>query len=306
MTAIQSESVNARKNRWHQSTLSTLLDGCSWQYFLTYVMELPQGNKPYAVVGTAFHTAVELHENNRMVNKDTTLEEMKDVAEKYIKEHNKEEGLNEELIGNAKHALDNWFKGHREWVLQYTPIAIEPEFTLPLVDDARPIGGYIDAIYLDPTTNIYFIVDWKTAKDFSRWRSADGHRHQAAMYAAALVLSEDFPQITELPEMVYVVSRTSTSIRKDFEPTRIVRVQPDLEDVKQLGDRIRKAENIVAEESYTTKTDWPLCSVKWCPFFEGCQVTGDLLGEPDLVRDRMQQQLNMAQLTNNKQYTEEV
>jgi hypothetical protein len=106
--------------------------------------------------------------------------------------------------------------------------------------------------------------------------------------------------------MVYVVSRTSTSIRKDFEPTRIVRVQPDLEDVKQLGDRIRKAEKIVAEESYQTKTDWPLCSVKWCPFFEGCQVTGDLLGEPDLVRDRMQQQLNMAQLTNNKQYTEEV
>ena len=305
MAVDNSEAVSARSMRWHQSTLSTLLDGCSWQYFLTYILELPQGDKPYAIVGTAFHTAVERHELARMEDREVSIDEMIYVGSEYIREQIKDETLRAELIQNCIWALENWYNGHREWVLQYTPIAIEPEFTLPLVEDAKPIGGYIDAIYLDPATGVYFIVDWKTAKDFSRWRSADGHRHQAAMYSAALVLSEDFPMITELPEMVYVVSRTSTSNRKDFEHTRIVRVQPDLEDVKQLGDRIRKAEQTVLEETYKTKTDWPLCSPKWCPYYDGCQVTGVLLGEPNLVRTRMQQQLDMAQ-SDKQTNTEEV
>lgn len=297
MAVDNSEAVSARSKRWHQSTLSTLLDGCSWQYFLTYVLELPQGDKPYAIVGTAFHTAVETHELGRMKDEVVGIEQMKYVASEYIRDSIKDETLQLELITNVCIAIDNWYnKGQREWVLNYIPVAIEPEFTLPLVDGAKPIGGYIDAIYLDPIANTYFLVDHKTAKDFSRWRSADGHRHQAAMYSAAVVLSDDFPEITELPEMVYMVTRTSTSTRKDFEHTRIIRVQPDMEDITQLGDRIRKAEKIVAEESYQTKTDWPLCSQKWCPFFEGCQVTGTLRGEPTLLKLRMHQQLEEAQL----------
>jgi len=307
MASTAEDAVSSRSKRWHQSTLSTLLDGCSWQYFLTYVLGLDQGVKPYAVVGTAFHTAVELHEINRMENKETSLEEMENVAKEYIKEQIKDEALHEELFERVLDALSNWYnKGQREWVLNYTPVAIEPEFTIPLVDNARPVGGYIDAIYLDPITNIHFIVDHKTAKDFSRWRDGEGHRYQAAMYSAALVLSDDFPDITELPEMVYMVTRTSTSTRKDFEPIRIIRVQPTLDDIKLLGDRVRKAEQIVADETYTTKTDWPLCSPKWCPFFQGCQVDGTLLKEPSLLKIQMHQQSIKAQLNSDNQTTEEV
>lgn len=298
MASTQDEAVTSRSKRWHQSTLSNLLDGCSWQYFLTYVLELPQGTKPYAVVGTAFHTAVELHERNRMVDKETSLDEMKTTAIEYIHSQVSDEEILPELEGNCLNALENWYnKGHREWVLNYKPVAIEPEFTLPLVDGARPIGGYIDAVYLDEKTGVYFIVDHKTAKNFDRWRDAEGHRYQAAMYSAALVLSEDFPMITEMPEMVYMVTRTSTSKRKDFEHLRIVRVQPTLEDISLLGDRIRKAEQIVKDETYTTKTNWPLCSAKWCPFFQGCQVDGSLQGEVTLLKIRMPQQLKEAQLT---------
>jgi hypothetical protein len=90
--------------------------------------------------------------------------------------------------------------------------------------------------------------------------------------------------------MVYMVSRTSTSKRKDFDKGRTLRVQPMLEDVRLLGDRIRAAENMVKTESYTTKTDWALCSPKWCPFYQGCQVDKTLSGSPDFVRLSVRQQ----------------
>ena len=295
MTAEQSESVNARKTRWHQSTLSTLLDGCSWQYFLTYVLEMDQGPKPFAAVGTAFHSAVELHERNRMNDEKTSKKEMLDEGTTKLTAAITDPELLVQLLPNLEASINNWYdKGQREWLLAYTPIAIEPEFTLPLVDNARPIGGYIDAIYCDDTTGTLFVVDHKTAKDFSRWRDGEGHRHQAAMYSAALVLSEDFPMITEMPEMVYMVTRTSSSTRANFEHTRIIRVQPTIEDVVLLGDRIRSAEKIVATESYKPNTGWPLCSAKWCPFYEGCQVTGELLGTPKEIRDRVRPDQKLA------------
>ena len=284
MTAIQSESVSARKYRWHQSTLSSLLDGCSWQYFLTYVLELDQGSKPYATVGTAFHSAVEMHENNRKNNIETTEKEMIDEVTKLVSEVITEENLRQELLLLARSAVKNWYEFHKPVVSQWEVIAIEPEFTLPLVDDARPIGGYIDAIYRNPDNGEIFIVDHKTAKDFTRWKSEDGHRHQAAMYSAALVLSDDFPDITELPKMVYMVTRTTRSSRKGFESATIVEVQPDLEDIKQLGERIRIAEDVVANEKYVKKPEWFLCSSKWCPFYEKCMVTEELSGTISKVR----------------------
>lgn len=294
MAAEQSESVNARKYRWHQSTLSSLLDGCSWQYFLTYILEQDQGLKPYAEVGTAFHTAIEHHELRRKDGVETTEQEVYDVAIAALTGAIGDGEILQELLPSLRAALGNWYAIHRPTVLGWEVVAIEPEFTLPLVEGARPIGGYIDAVYRDPSTGSIFIVDWKTAKNFDRWRSGDGHRTQAAMYATALVLSEDFPEITELPEMVYIVSRTSTSVRKDFERGRVVRVHPTIEDVRLLGDRIRAAENVVATEDYKPKTDWPLCSAKWCPFYEGCQVTGELSGTPALVRARVRQQSTVA------------
>ena len=300
MTAEQSESVLARKNRWHQSTLSSLLDGCSWQYFLTYVLELPQGFKPFALVGSAFHSAVEFHEKRRMEDPsiNTTLKEMEQTAEEFFN-NNLTEEIDEttlkELSLNLYAAIYNWYNNIRPTILEYKPVAIEPEFTIPLVDNAKPIGGYIDAIYQDDNGK-YFIVDWKTAKNFDRWRDGNGHRHQAAMYSVALDLSEDFPEIAEMPEMVYMVVRTQKSLRTNFEASRIIRVQPTIEDVKLLGDRIRLAEYTVANDHYKQKTDWHLCSPKWCPFYEGCQVTKTLSGDPHLLKIRMLQQLNTEQL----------
>ena len=276
MTAPQNEAVTARQNRWHQSTLSTLLDGCSWQYFLTYVLGIEQGVKPFATVGTAYHSAVELREVGRLEGRDVTLKEMIALAEAEILEVSDDP----ELRTKVRAALRNWDDHVRPYLDRHTPIAIEPEFTIPLVDGAKPVGGYIDGVYRDGETGEVFVLDHKTAKDLSRWKDADGHRHQAAMYAAALVLSPDFPEITELPEMRYLVVRTSRSTRANFEAFREVTVRPDLEDVRVLGERIRRAEAIVAAESYVKTPEWVLCSATWCPFYEKCMVTGEIPADP--------------------------
>jgi hypothetical protein len=283
MTTSQDDAVAARQNRWHQSTLSTLLDGCSWQYFLTYVLGIDQGVRPFAAVGTAYHSAVELREVGRLENRDITLKEMVAFGEAELRKVTGEP----ELFTKLRAALKNWDEFVRPYLDLHTPIAIEPEFTIPLVDGAKPIGGYLDGVYRDGETGEIFLLDHKTAKDLSRWKDAEGHRHQAAMYAAAMVMSPDFPEITELPEMRYLVVRTSRSTRANFEPFRLVTVRPDLEDVRVLGDRIRMAEQIVAEERYVRKPEWILCSAVWCPFHERCMGTEELAGTPATVRNAM-------------------
>jgi RecB family exonuclease len=283
MTSPQNDAVTSRQNRWHQSTLSTLLDGCSWQYFLTYILEIEQGVRPFAAVGTAYHSAVELREIGRMEGRDVTLKEMIAHAEAELLAVTDDT----ELLTKVRAALRNWDDYVRPYLDLHTPIAIEPEFTVPLVDGAKPVGGYLDGVYRDGETGEIFILDHKTAKDLSRWKDAEGHRHQAAMYAAAMVLSPDFPEITELPEMRYLVVRTSRSTRANFEPFREVRVRPDMEDVRVLGERIRLAEAIVAGEKFRRTPEWILCSSTWCPFHERCMVTEELAGTPATVRMRL-------------------
>jgi hypothetical protein len=68
---------------------------------------------------------------------------------------------------------------------------------------------------------------------------------------------------------------------------RVGPVQPDLEDVRVIGEKIRAAERIVREEEYVRNPAWVLCSQKWCPHYHGCMVTGELAGTPDAVRVRL-------------------
>jgi hypothetical protein len=65
MNMNRTDPVLARREAWHQSTLETLLDGCSWQYFLTYVLNIPASTKPASASGIAYHAALEAHEKAR-------------------------------------------------------------------------------------------------------------------------------------------------------------------------------------------------------------------------------------------------
>jgi hypothetical protein len=300
MTAEKDEAVTSRQGAHHQSSIETILDGCSWQYYLANELQIPTKPKPHALVGTSFHSAIELHENARLNNTVVpTLKEMIQYANDLIIKDAVDidpnmmvgkDGLAwdvETLTDMCEDAITNWYKvkpkdseqSHREWLLDLTPIAIEPYFKLDLVENARPIGGWIDGVYKDKNGKI-ILVDEKTAGDFSRWSlSGDGHRYQATMYAVALLLSEDFPDVTELDqiEMTYLVSRTRGG---NVERARRVVVKPELDDVKLLGDRIRETERVINTKDYAPNPSWILCSKRFCPFFEGCRVTKELSQVP--------------------------
>ena len=301
MTAKQSEAVSSRAGAHHQSSLETILDGCSWQYYLANVRNVPTPPKPHALIGTTFHAAVETHETARMLGQELpTLEDLLDQAEEAIRKDadlvpiemmrgkDGEDWTAEDLVSMCHNAIRNWYSApasdgvtNREWLMKLTPIAIEPYFRLELVEDADPIGGWIDGVYQDKDGKI-ILVDQKTAGDFSRWPlNGDGHRFQATMYAVALVLSEDYPQVTNLADvqMHYVVSRTRTGT-KTLEKARRVILQPEMDDVALLGERIRKAEWIIQEKQFAPNPTWTLCSPKYCPFYNGCQVTGELRKTP--------------------------
>jgi len=297
MTAKQSEAVSSRAGAHHQSSLETILDGCSWQYYLANVRNVPTPPKPHALIGTTFHAAVETHETARMLGQELpTLEDLLDQAEEAIRKDadlvpiemmrgkDGEDWTAEDLVSMCHNAIRNWYIApasdgvtNREWLMKLTPIAIEPYFRLELVEDADPIGGWIDGVYQDEQGKIY-LVDQKTAGDFSRWPlDGKGHRFQATMYATALVLSEDFPQVQNLDDvqMHYVISRTKTGTAR-MEKARRVVVQPELDDVALLGDRIRQVEAIIKHKLYAPNPTWNLCSPKYCPFYNGCQITGEL------------------------------
>jgi hypothetical protein len=291
MSVDRNDAVLARKDAWHQSTLETLLDGCSWQYFLSYVLNIQGKVKPASVSGIAYHAAIEAHERARMIGEEVGLLEMLEIAETSVRAALDDDAA----VEAARHAVRHWYQtptkdggpSHREWLAAYEPVAIEPYFRLPLVEQARPVAGWIDGVYRHKESGDIILVDHKTANNFSRW-GHDGaeHRAQATMYSTALVMSPDYP-VEHLVPMVYLAARKSRGRSHSFEGARRVTVQPILDDVRVLGDRIRVAEKIIGEESYVRRPEWVLCSAEWCPHHEGCMVTGDLSGTPAQVRRRL-------------------
>jgi hypothetical protein len=272
--------VEARAGAWHQSTLETLLDGCSWQYYLQYVAQVESGEKDSTAVGTAVHAAFELHEGARLAGFTTpTVDSMVEYGIEQLGDMR-----SDDLDGKVSAAVRHWCltppKGeklsHRDWLAQYEPVAVEPYFNVSLVDGALPVGGWIDGVYRDGDGSL-FLIDHKTAGSFSRWgRDGDGHRRQAAMYATALLVSPDWPDVVELVPMTYLVVRTQAGKARTFEGARRVSVRPDWLDVQELGDRVRRAEDVVARRDFVRTPEWVLCDAKWCPYYQGCMVDKSL------------------------------
>lgn len=268
-----------RSTAWHQSTVE-LMGNCSWRYYLTYVLGLPDPSGLAAQTGTQVHAAVEQYEQGRIDGTPVTMDQMLATAC---------EGLNAEQQEAAKAAVGNWWKAkpkdkgpsHRDWLAPMRPVAIEEYFTFPLVEGAMPIGGTIDGIYLD--SDRYRVVDLKTASSMGRWKdSGEGKRLQATMYSVAVQLRYD---LDYLPEVTYTVVRTS----KTGEVSKRVHVQPDMEDVRVLGDKIRAAQHAVDNNLFVKNPAWNLCRPQWCPHYDGCMVTGKLSGTPETVRLRLSQ-----------------
>lgn len=268
-----------RSEAWHQSTLD-VIGNCSWKYFLTYVCGLPDPSGPAAQVGTAVHAQVEAYERARMNGGAISLSEMQDAVVV---------GLPADYAAMAVTACANWYRSkmkdksesHREWVAQWEPVELEGYFNIALVENAMPIGGTIDAVYRD-ADGIYHVVDLKTSKDMSRWKSdGEGKRLQATMYSVAVQLKYN---LDYLPTVWYAVARTNSS----GETAKRIPVYPDLTDVRVLGDRIRAAQQIVDTMDYVRNPAWVMCNPSWCSHYQGCMVTGELCGTPVAVQKRLQ------------------
>jgi hypothetical protein len=282
-------TMSDRSDAWHQSTLSSLLDGCSWQYFLEYVVKVESPQKAESLAGSAYHAAVEAHESGRVATAPVGKDAMLEVATEYVRER----GGDDEVASEARAAVENFFApmkdgnpSHQEWLQAYEPVAIEKYFKLPLVAGAKPIGGTVDGVYRDADGGL-LLIDHKTANNLSRW-GAEGeeHRSQATLYSTAVALSPEYAA-TALVPMHYLVVRRSLGRSRQFEAARRVTVQPGLEDVALLGDRVREAERVVAEEDFVRNPAWNLCDKRWCAFYEQCVVSGELAGTVEQVRAKL-------------------
>lgn len=267
---------------WSKSSLDNLLHGCRHQWYLKKVEKLEDPGTPMTAAGTAHHSAIELHELERIAARLEgrepqlpSLEEMIEHAEQVLLEEWREietsptmrhhDGMDVALEGLTA-TLTNWYGHLRPTVLGYVPLRREPYFNVPYGDSR--IHGYIDQINWDPEAECFVVVDDKTAGHFKYWeRDGSGHEIEMAVYVEGVKHAPDLPGWGEHPvRMEWHVARRKLSNDPRFEPARLVVAQMPDWVVRQLGEELANADRIVSEGEFFKNPDWNLCAPKWCPF----------------------------------------
>lgn len=289
----------------HQSTITSILEGCSLQWGLTNLLGLEDPPKPASTAGTAFHTAVERHELARKEYWDSDgergnhegmpVEEMEAIIttelDKVVGEipsrhypTNKKTGevlTPEGVYKMARAALYAWYSKPsketgvpaRDWLMDYKPLEIEPYFKNPVVEGALPLGGWADGVYQHLETGKVIIVDEKTASDssFGRWNAAE-HWLQATMYTVLALLDGRFPvQSLDELEFWFLVNRTTVGKTASFTRSKHLVYQATMQDVQRLGDQVRETQHVIDTKDFKPNATWgALCSETYCPFWAQC------------------------------------
>lgn len=265
--------------RWRKSSMKSLLEGCSWQYALEYVYNKPSNGSPHTAVGTGFHSAVEYWENN---NRTPSMQEMQavavedafDAARKLPVDLWMEHGLDPNwVVDSVKEAVRLWVeqpyvKGGvtlQDITAGRKCLGTEIYLEADHPDSTRGLQGTIDALYEDGYG--LTIVDYKTASSFRKW-----------VY--------DQPPSIEASAYMWMVSQNYDACQYRFEwhivspkeqKTRLVSAgNMTPEQLEKLSTSLRDADTLVKYSAYRPNPDWNLCQRKWCAFYEGCQVTGEL------------------------------
>jgi len=292
--------VNTHIPHHSKSSLSTLLDGCSWQWYLGKVAGLPDPGGPATWRGTSVHAAIEHAERHRIVTGGHAPEteavavgldalgrevEAGAPTDEVWARH----GTNlETLAQQVTDAVANWYhaplKGEDDdmslagLVSRWSPLAVEAGFNIPLATSPRTLKGFIDTVYWDPDEAEYVVVDLKTANRLDRWKSAEGHEREGIVYIHAAREAASLPP-SGVVRMEWHVMRLELGKTARFEGARRVVFRPEPYHLGWALDDIRRADRILAEGLFAPDPSWNLCSPKWCPHFQGCQVTGEL--QPD-------------------------
>lgn len=295
--AAEDTALATRQQALHQSTIKELTGGCSWQWKLRYIDELPDKAGWPAIIGTDVHAAVELHEQERI---DARLERRKPVlpsedqmvaaAHAELEQHDIGEQHDYQdgrpyNLETAKAALERaisyWWHEPipagqpgaggtiRERLLSMLPVAVEPHFKVWLPGLSKPIGGWIDGVYHDPEAKRFRLVDSKTADNFGRWPT-DGSvaRLQPAQYALGALLSPNLPIWRELPEFEFQVMRTRPRGNSRFEGVRVIPVELSELDSAWVVEQAQRADQIITTRAFRPEPEkkGPLCSPRWCSF----------------------------------------
>lgn len=269
---------------WSKSSLKSVLDGCSWQWALQRVGGLDGGSTPHSAAGTGMHAAIELHERQRIT--DGTVPEPLTLAEEAARAawedgasipsqwHNIH-GDQRQAADWALELTDTWLaSGTRDILLGYRPIDVEPHVETADVTVSGGLRGYLDWLGHDPDRDEYVIVDFKSASNLRRWDNPNQHRIEAATYLYLSVAGGLVPEGAAVRMEWHVVSRKGED--KVLEGPRF-----HWDEVAFLNARLAEAQHIYDEAAYVPNPDWGLCSPRWCAFYHGCQVTGQL--GPDSV-----------------------
>jgi len=297
-------------NAWSKSSLSTLLEGCAWQWALTKRYGYTDPGSPATVLGTAYHAGVEAWLRRRLLRQrdgldlpDLDLDGMVEAGQSLLDvEAGKLPGEQwalhrtdvETLHGQLAVALKHWWStpipagqpgaggSLRDRIDGWRILAVEPYFRVraPGVE-GQPIHGYIDLLAYDPDDDLWMVVDHKTAGTFGRW-PADGvgHELEAAVYDVGATVARHLPTFGKVA-MEWHVARREPGSNARFEGVRVVQRVVDQYDRLWMGDRIVQADRQVESGEFPTNPGWNLCSAKWCAFHRGCQVTGEL--HPDVL-----------------------
>jgi len=287
-----------RQQAYHQSTVKELTGGCSWKWKLRYIDGLEDPSGWPALIGTNAHAAFELHEQERI---DARLEgrpsvevsEDQMVAAAQAALAAADIGEQEDYgdgrpynLATAQAAVERavtyWWHEPipagqpgagttiRDRVMAWVPVAVEPHFRVWVPGLSKPIGGWIDGVYFDPDARRFRLVDEKTADNFGRWPT-DGtvSRLQPAQYALGAKLSTSLP-VWDLPAWEFHVMRTRPKGNSRFQAVRVIPVDVDEHDVDWIIGKVREADAIVQAGAFQPEPDkmGPLCSKRWCPFFE--------------------------------------
>lgn len=289
---------------WSKSSMSTLLDGCSWQWYLNKVEGLPGLDTPANIVGTTVHAALEQHERARIAWFLSGGRDGLQFGLTHQQMHEHADQTARELVGSLPHdypwdrfeedvhaikrqvdaAIDNWYLQPeptlgmtlRDRLLTMRPVAVEPYFNVAEPATGLGLHGYIDWLGYDHTTRTWVVVDHKTAGSLGRWpRGGAGHEDEAAAYAVGSQVARHLP-VTGDVRMEWHVIRKTRGERSNFEPVRMVFRHVEGRDRHLLEQRLELADEVVTLADFEPNPGWNLCTPRWCPYFEGCQVTGEL------------------------------
>ena len=158
----------------------------------------------------------------------------------------------------------------RDRLLRWRPVAVEP------YANADGLHGYIDWLGYDHDAGRWVVVDYKTAASWGRWPlDGAGHEIEAAVYNLLAELGRALPSDRDAV-MEWHVAKTSRGKTARFEPARVVRFEVDEAHRRWLSFERDRADTVVGTGAFEQNPAWNLCSAKWCAFWEGCQVTGEL------------------------------